>query len=143
MLIISCPTKFTDSLGEIQTWWKMTILLHQKGGILTSCLVTQSCPTLCDPLNSSWSWTERPGVLQFMGSQRVRHDWVTELNWTVAHLAPLSVEISRQEYWSGLLFILPSQFIISSLKWNVTVKVWWPWLTVWKFTSAPQKWDSA
>ena len=23
----------------------------------------------------------RPGVLQFMGSQRVRHDWVTELNW--------------------------------------------------------------
>ena len=23
-----------------------------------------------------------PGVLQFMGSQRVRHDWVTELKWT-------------------------------------------------------------
>ena len=30
---------------------------------------------------SGW-WTERPGVLQFMGSQRVRHDWATELNWT-------------------------------------------------------------
>ena len=30
----------------------------------------------------SWWWTERPGVLLFMGSQRVRHDWVTELNWT-------------------------------------------------------------
>ena len=27
----------------------------------------------------SWWWTGRPGVLQFMGSQRVRHDWVTEL----------------------------------------------------------------
>ena len=27
-------------------------------------------------------WTGRPGVLQFMGSQRVRHDWATELNWT-------------------------------------------------------------
>ena len=27
-------------------------------------------------------WTERPGVLQFMGSQRVGHDWATELNWT-------------------------------------------------------------
>ena len=25
--------------------------------------------------------TDRPGVLQFMGSQRVRHNWVTELNW--------------------------------------------------------------
>ena len=27
----------------------------------------------------SWWWTGRPGVLWFMGSQRVRHDWVTEL----------------------------------------------------------------
>ena len=30
---------------------------------------------------SSW-WTGRPGVLQSMGSQRVRHNWATELNWT-------------------------------------------------------------
>ena len=30
----------------------------------------------------SWQWTGRPGVLWFMGSQRVGHDWVTELNWT-------------------------------------------------------------
>ena len=30
----------------------------------------------------SWWWTGRPGVLQFLGSQRVGHDWVTELNWT-------------------------------------------------------------
>ena len=30
----------------------------------------------------SWWWTGRPGVLRFMGSQRVGHDWVTELNWT-------------------------------------------------------------
>ena len=29
----------------------------------------------------SWWWTGRPGMLQFMGSQRVRHDWATELNW--------------------------------------------------------------
>ena len=27
----------------------------------------------------SWWWTGRPGVLQSMGSQRVRHDWATEL----------------------------------------------------------------
>jgi len=32
--------------------------------------------------SGSWWWTRRPGVLQFMGSQRVGHDWVTELNWT-------------------------------------------------------------
>ena len=31
----------------------------------------------------SWWWTERPGMLRFMGSQRVRHNWATELNWTV------------------------------------------------------------
>ena len=30
----------------------------------------------------SWWWTGRSGVLQFMGLQRVRHDWATELNWT-------------------------------------------------------------
>ena len=30
----------------------------------------------------SLQWTGRPGVLRFKGSQRVGHDWVTELNWT-------------------------------------------------------------
>ena len=32
--------------------------------------------------SGSWWWTGRPGVLQSMGLQRVRHGWVTELNWT-------------------------------------------------------------
>ena len=32
--------------------------------------------------SGSWWWTGRPGVLQFMGSQRAGHDWETELNWT-------------------------------------------------------------
>ena len=32
--------------------------------------------------SGSWWWTGRPGVLRFMGSQRVRHDWATVLNWT-------------------------------------------------------------
>ena len=31
--------------------------------------------------SGSWWWTGRPGMLQFMGSQRVRHDWAPELNW--------------------------------------------------------------
>ena len=31
--------------------------------------------------SGSWWWIGRPGVLRFMGSQRVGHDWVTELNW--------------------------------------------------------------
>ena len=33
--------------------------------------------------SGSWWWTGRPGVLWFMGSQRVGHDWVTELNWNI------------------------------------------------------------
>ena len=32
--------------------------------------------------SGSWWWTGRPGVLRFMGSQRVGQDWATELNWT-------------------------------------------------------------
>ena len=32
--------------------------------------------------SGSWWWTGRPGVLQFMGSQGVGHDWATELSWT-------------------------------------------------------------
>ena len=32
--------------------------------------------------SGSWWWTGRPGMLQSMGLQIVRHDWVTELNWT-------------------------------------------------------------
>ena len=31
--------------------------------------------------SGSWWWTGRPVVLQFMGLQRVGHDWATELNW--------------------------------------------------------------
>ena len=35
----------------------------------------------------SWWWTGRPGVLRVMGSQRVVHDWATELNWTITSLS--------------------------------------------------------
>ena len=32
--------------------------------------------------SGSWWWTGRPGMLWFMGSQRVGHNWATELYWT-------------------------------------------------------------
>ena len=32
--------------------------------------------------SGSWWWTGRPGMLQSMGSQRVGHNWATEVNWT-------------------------------------------------------------
>ena len=34
--------------------------------------------------SGSWWWTERSGVLRLMGSQRVGHNWVTELNWLMS-----------------------------------------------------------
>ena len=30
-----------------------------------------------------WWWTGWPGMLRFMGLQRVGHDWATELNWII------------------------------------------------------------
>ena len=45
--------------------------------------------------SGSWWWTRRPGVLRFMGSQRVRHGWMTELNWTEIH-AQAKVRAGRQ-----------------------------------------------
>ena len=44
--------------------------------------------------SGSWWWTGRPGVLWFMGSQRVGRDWATELNWT--KLMELAFQVPMQ-----------------------------------------------
>ena len=58
----------------------------------------------------SWWWTGRPGVLQSMGSQRVGHDWATELNWcknTISLWSRLALQQQRTtkeqqtEIWSS------------------------------------------
>ena len=43
--------------------------------------------------SGNWLWTGRPGVLQSMGSQKVWHDWATELNWS--HLPAIDCAISH------------------------------------------------
>ena len=43
----------------------------------------------------SWWWTGRPGVLQSMGSQRVRHDWTTEVNWSCIAGKFITIETPR------------------------------------------------
>ena len=56
---------------------------RKRGRQRMTCWMASLTPWTWVWLNSrSWWWTGRPGVLRFMGSQRVRHDWVTELNWT-------------------------------------------------------------
>ena len=51
---------------------------------------------------SLW-WTGRPGVLRFMGSQRVGHDWTTELNWTDVSFSAGQLLLSTLSWCSALL----------------------------------------
>ena len=63
----------------------------------------------------SWRWIGRPGVLQSMGSQRVGHNWVTELNWTenmkspnwrvinLAELCSRNVNVLEYHWWASWL----------------------------------------
>ena len=47
-------------------------------------MVSPTWWTFVQASSRSWWWTGKPGVLQSMGSQRVRHDWV---NWTESTLS--------------------------------------------------------
>ena len=66
--------------------------------------------------SGSWWWTGRPGVLRFTGSQRVRDDWVPEMNWTeyLNHL--LRLLMSKRLFpklllqWSHPFSLLTNQF---------------------------------
>ena len=59
--------------------------------------------------SGSWWWTGRPGMLWFTGSQRVGHEWATELNWTDALLTTSKIPFLRSQQTiiqqSDLVFI--------------------------------------
>ena len=46
--------------------------------------------------SGNWWWTGRPGMLQLMESQRVEHDWETELNWTEGDERPVLLQPTQQ-----------------------------------------------
>ena len=57
--------------------------------------------------------TGRPGVLRFMGSQRVEHDWVTGLNWTELNLSVIQAPNLRVNSYSSISFAyLPNHLIL-------------------------------
>ena len=60
-----------------------TLVLRQFEGRRRAQQASLTLGTWVWASSKSWWWTGRPGVLRFMGLQRVRHDWATELNWTV------------------------------------------------------------
>ena len=55
-------------------------------------------------------WTGRPGVLRLMGSQRVGHDWVTELNWNSTYMS-VNLLYWCFSFWITSLCIIGSGFI--------------------------------
>ena len=66
--------------------------------------------------SGSWWWTGRPGVLWFMGSQRVGHDWATErINWTelmkhlIKHvLTDNQLQNPNNEFFLNYIFLGPN-----------------------------------
>ena len=84
----------------------------------TAAKLLQSCPTLCDPIDSSPPGSPVPGILQARILEWVAisfsNAWKCKVKvkslsrvrllatpWTAAYQAPPSMGFSRQEYWSG------------------------------------------
>ena len=92
-----------------------------KSGVSTSrsSKSLQSCPTVCDPIDSSPPGSLVPGILRSRILEWVAisfpNAWKWKMkveslccvrllatSWTAAYQAPPSVGFSRQEYWSGM-----------------------------------------
>ena len=88
----------------------------------------QSCPTLCDTIDSSPPGSPVPGILQARTLEWVAISfsnawkWKVKVKslsrvrllatpWTAAYQAPLLMGFSRQEYWSGVPLPSPSSLI--------------------------------
>ena len=93
----------------------------------------QSCPTLCDPIDSSPPGSPVPGILQVRTLEWVAISfsnawkWKVKVKsfsrvrplappWTAAYQAPPSMRFSRQEYWSGVPYPTPGNFPNSGVK---------------------------
>ena len=74
--------------------------------------------------SGSWWWTGRPGMLWFMRSQRVGHDWATELSWKthpdslLEHRAPHLISCGLSLQWLGEVLGLPARDWAGSQPWK-------------------------
>ena len=87
--------------------------------------------------SGSWWWTGRPGVLQFMGSQRAGHDWETELNWTelnwICSLANVQgVNPTMTDFWLSAVLQLAHNTLSfwASYHWFLGASLSWPQHTI-------------
>ena len=81
-----------------------------------------------------WWWTGRPGVLQFMGSQRVRHDWATELNWIAFSKSVLNI-------WKFMVHVLLKPGLENFDHYFTSVWNEFNCAVVWTFFSIAFLWD--
>ena len=63
----------------------------------------------------SWWWTGRPGVLRFMGLQRVGYDWATELNWRYS-LCEVTINMNLMNISKHLPWVLQKM-----LRWSIWI----------------------
>ena len=73
--------------------------------------------------SGSWWWTEKPGVLQFMGSQRVGHNWTTELK------AWKQPRCSSTDEWIKLCYIYTMEYY-SAIKRNAFESILMRWMNL-------------
>ena len=112
---IICSLLSLDYFHSIRFLKFICIVVHAAA----SAKSLQSCPTLCDPKDSSPPGSPIPGILQARTLEWVaisfsnawewkvkvktlNHVWLLATPWTAAHQAPPSMGFSRQEYWSGV-----------------------------------------
>ena len=116
----------------IQSKCKIIKLLEILPDTAAAAKSLQSCPTLCDPIDGSPSGSPVPGILQARTLEWVAISysnawkWKVKVKslsrvplfvtpWTAAYQAPLSMEFSRQEYWSGLPLPSPNSVLCDGL----------------------------
>ena len=59
--------------------------------------------------SGSWWWTGRLGMLRFMGSQRVGHDWATDLIWMLLFLCSFTKSIHICFLANGQILVYKSR----------------------------------
>ena len=88
-LMLKLKLQYFGHLMERSDWFEKTLMLGNIEGRrrrgwqkMSGWMASPTKWTWVWVNSGSWWWTGRPGELQPMGSQRVGHDWGTELNWT-------------------------------------------------------------
>ena len=74
--------------------------------------------------SGSWWWTGRPGVLRFMGSQRVGHDWATDLIWSDSWFTKLYYFLVNIKVNQLYIHIYPLFLFLDSFPIQAVIEYW-------------------